>query len=418
MKGRTIVAQLAVFLAVFLLAGSSQAGGLYISSFGTPAMGTATAGANAIAEDASTAFHNPAGMTRLDDHQVLTGLAPGFGVTEFDADADTPSGGSDGGNQGGFVPITSSQYVHKLSERWRLGLSLLSISGASLDPDNDWAGRNQTTKVTLFSLTLMPSVAVRLTDWLSVGGGVGISYGKLDINVRASLPDGLPGEREPMIKLKDMDDWEVAPYVGVLFEPTPELRLGVLYQGETDFDLTGKVEIPIAAVDDVAVDLDFPLAQAVRASVFWEASGRFDLLASGGWEDWSTAKSLPVAVGRGSASVPLKFRDTWYVAGGVHYHLNDAWTLQTGLRYDSSALKDRDRTAALPVDRVWTLGVGGLYDWSENLRIGLSFVWSDLGKAPINTEGVVKGKYSPNDLFLFGVSLDWKKLPWSGRATL
>jgi long-chain fatty acid transport protein len=355
-------------------------------------------------------------MTRLDDHQVLTGLAPGFGVTEFDADADTPSGGSDGGDQGGFLPITSSQYVHKLSERWRLGLALLSISGASLDPDNDWAGRNETTKVTLFSLSLIPTVAVRLTDWLSVGGGVGITYGKLDINVRT--PPLPPDGSERFIKLKDLDDWDVAPYVGVLFEPTPELRLGVLYQGETDFDLTGKVDIPVAAVPDVAIDLDFPLAQAVRASVFWGVSDRFDLLASAGWEDWSTAETLPVAVGEsGSASLALHFRDTWYVAGGVHYHLNDAWTLQTGLRYDSSALKDRYRTAALPIDRMWTLGVGGLYDWNENLRIGLSFVWADLGDAPLNTRNV-KGKYNPNDLFLFGVSLQWKKLPWSGRATL
>jgi len=343
MRGRIIVTQLAASLAVFplLLAGSSQAGGLYLSSFGTSSMGDATAGANAIADDASTAFHNPAGMTRLDDHQVAAGLAPGFGTTKFDADAQTPSGGGDGGDQGGFVPISSSQYVHKLSERWRLGLSLFSISGAALDPNNGWAGRFETTKVSLLTLSLMPSVAVRLTDWLSVGGGVAITYGKLEMKFRA------PVLGEPTIELNDLVDWQVAPMVGVLLEPTPKLRLGVLYQGETDFKLKGDVDLPLGR--DASIDLDFPLAQAVRTSIFWEASERFDLLGSGGWEDWSTAGELPVSVGPIAASVPLSFRDTWYVAAGVHYHLNDAWTLQTGLRYDSSALKDSDRTTALPV---------------------------------------------------------------------
>lgn len=43
----------------------SLAGGLYINEFGTPSMGTAGAGTNAVAIDASTAFHNPAGMTRI-----------------------------------------------------------------------------------------------------------------------------------------------------------------------------------------------------------------------------------------------------------------------------------------------------------------------------------------------------------------
>jgi long-chain fatty acid transport protein len=409
MRGRTIVAQITVSLAVFLLAGSAQAGGLYLSTFGTPSQGTASAGANAIADDAATAFNNPAGMTRLDDHEALVGLAPGFTTTKFEADAQTPAGGGDGGEQGGFIPITSSQYVHKLSERWRLGMALFSFSGASLNPDNDWAGRFETTKVTLFSLTMVPTVAVRLTDWLSVGGGVGITYGRLDMDVR------VPILREPKVKLKDLDDWQVAPVVGVLLEPTEDLRLGVVYMGETDFNFKGKIEIPLGV--EPALDLGLPLAQAVRTSLFWKASDRFDLLASGGWEDWSTAKNLPVSVTRGSNSVPLNFRDTWYVAAGVHYHLKDDWTLQTGLRYDKSALKDSDRTAALPIDRVWTFGVGGLYDWSESLRIGLNFVWADLGTAPLDN-ATVKGKYTRNELFLFGLSFAWKKLPWSGKATL
>jgi len=153
------------------------------------------------------------------------------------------------------------------------------------------------------------------------------------------------------------------------------------------------------------------------AMVPMETTPRIALLASAGWEDWSEAKNLPISFERGSSAVPTGFRDTWYLAGGIHYSLTDDWTLQTGLRYDSSALKDSDRTAALPVDRIYTLGVGGLYDWSESLRLGLSFSWSDLGSAPLN-KPVVKGKYRKNDLFVFGVSLYWKKLPWSGKAAL
>jgi long-chain fatty acid transport protein len=69
---------------------------------------------------------------------------------------------------------------------------------------------------------------------------------------------------------------------------------------------------------------------------------------SSGWEDWSVAKSLPVSAARGSTAVPLKFRDTWYIGLGGYYQLKDKWRLQTGFRYDSSALKDRNRTTAPP----------------------------------------------------------------------
>jgi hypothetical protein len=50
------------------------------------------------------------------------------------------------------------------------------------------------------------------------------------------------------------------------------------------------------------------------------------------------------------------------------------------------------------------------------LKIGLGFSWSDLGNAPVNNP-TVSGKYSSNDVFLFNVSFNWKKLPWSGRGT-
>jgi long-chain fatty acid transport protein len=395
-----------------LLAGPVHAGGLYLSSFGDTSMATASAGANAVAADASTAHLNPAGMTRLDDHQILGGLAPGFSNVKFKADQQTPNGGSDGGNQGDFLPISSTSYVHKLSDRWRLGMSLLSFAGAALDPSDDWAGRFEVTEIELFSLTLLPAVAVRVTDWLSVGAGAAVTYGRFDMKVRADF-DPL---EDPTIRLKNLDDWAAAPIASVLIEPTPELRFGVVYQGETEFNLEGNTKLPQGLPFTPAIELELPLARAVRTSLYWDATDEIALVMSSGWEDWSTAKSLPVSAANMGAAIPLKFRDTWYLALGGYYHLNDQGTLQSGFRYDSSALKKTNRTTALPVDRTWTFGVGGLYDFSEKLKLGFGFQWLNLGSAAVNNPRV-KGKYTSNDIFLFNVSLNWKKLPWSGRGT-
>ncbi|MBW2692498.1 MAG: outer membrane protein transport protein [Deltaproteobacteria bacterium] len=411
MKRSALSVHVGVAFVVLLLAGSSHAGGLYLSTFGSPSMGTASAGANAIANDASTAVGNPAGMTRLDDHKFLTGLAPGFATVKFKADANTPSGGTDGGDQGGFIPISSTSYVHKLSDRWRLGMSLQSFSGASLDPNDDWAGRFEVTEITLFTVSFLPTVAVRVTDWLSVGAGAAITYGRLDMRLHAPPP--VPANTT--IRLKNLDDWAAAPVASVLIEPTPELRFGVVYQGETEFNLDGKIKIPVGAPSP-ALELELPLARAVRASVYWDATDEIALVMNSGWEDWSTAKSLPASTTTKGFAIPLKFRDTWYLGVGGYYKLNDAWTLQSGFRYDSSALKDKNRTTGLPVDRAFTFAVGGLYDYSEKLRIGVGFSWTNLGSAPINRP-TVKGKYSRNEVFLFNLSFNWKKLPWSGRGT-
>ena len=171
-------------LCVALAAGSAQAGGLYIQEFGTPTQATATAGAQAKANDASTAFHNPAGMTRLDDHQLMVTGGVLVGDIQFDPDADTPFPGSDGGQQGGPGPIVGGNYVHSLFEReaeWfdrvRFGFTLGSVSAAVLDPDDDWAGRFEVTNLFLLTLSALPSVAVRVHDTFSVGVGGTLTSG-------------------------------------------------------------------------------------------------------------------------------------------------------------------------------------------------------------------------------------------------
>jgi hypothetical protein len=69
----------------FLAASGAQAGGLYLNEFATPSMGVAGAGAEAVANDASTNFalHNPAGMTRLEGHEIQLGAGLLQGDTKF-----------------------------------------------------------------------------------------------------------------------------------------------------------------------------------------------------------------------------------------------------------------------------------------------------------------------------------------------
>ena len=76
-----------------VVAEPSWAGGLYLSEFGTPSMGVASAGSQAVASDASTAFHNPAGMTRLDGKQLMLTGGALYSTVKFDRDTDTPIDG-------------------------------------------------------------------------------------------------------------------------------------------------------------------------------------------------------------------------------------------------------------------------------------------------------------------------------------
>ena len=83
-----------------LAAGPVAAGGLLTYEFGTAEVGLASAGYGARAQDASTVFTNPAGMTRLDGTQLLLGGQLVYGRTEFSIGSGTSPGlgTNDGGN--------------------------------------------------------------------------------------------------------------------------------------------------------------------------------------------------------------------------------------------------------------------------------------------------------------------------------
>ena len=73
---KRITSILFMIVSLFSYYGLAQGAGLILYEINSPLTGTASAGWAALAEDASTAFTNPAGMTRLDRSQLLVGAQP------------------------------------------------------------------------------------------------------------------------------------------------------------------------------------------------------------------------------------------------------------------------------------------------------------------------------------------------------
>lgn len=400
---------------VFALPPLARAGGLYMNELSTTAQANAGAGRVAWAPDASATLHNPALMTKLADHGFAAGFSLVVGNVHFDADAapDPSTGTGNGGNQASPAPLASMSYVHALSDRVRLGFSFYSISGSALDPSNDWAGRYQMTELSLLTISLSPVVAVRVTDWLSVGAGPVISYGVLDWKLKVPRP--LQPGVEAGIHLDQLDDWQAAARVGITLEPHEDFSLGVYYNSETRFELTG--DIQLGGLGPANLDTDMPLAQFVEIGVHWQVDERLALLASFDWEDWSAADELDITIGSNRIAAGTGFEDTYKVGLGANYRIADDWLLQSGLMFDTSAFKNKDRTTAIPIDRQIRFSIGAQHEVGESLTLGGSFTYVNLGQAEVRAN-FVRGDYQDNDLFILGLTLAFDRLPWSGMGTL
>jgi long-chain fatty acid transport protein len=398
----------ASLMGLIVLAGGSfpaVAGGLYLNEFATPSMGVAGAGAEAVADDASTSFsfHNPAGMTRLDGNQVSLGAGVLVGETKFDTASGTPFAGGNGGDQAGWAPLLGSHGVFSVSDDLKLGMSVFSISGAALDPDNGWSGRYQLQKIELLTLTANPSVAYRVNDWLSLAGGLTVMYATIDYKLAA--PPGGSGQVEI-----DGDDWAFGYNFGALLELSPRTRVGVTYVSKVEPKFSGDLEIDLGGGPGFSAssDLEFTFPQLVRVGAYHELNDKWALLGTVGWEDWSNFDELLVSTSAGGASIPTKWKDTYHLSGGVHYRPTEDWLLQAGIAYDTSPVSDGNRTADLPVDRQIRYAIGAQYQWSERMTLGGAFEYIDLGNGRIDNPAVLEGDYEDNHIFMIALNLGYK----------
>ena len=412
---------MSLVVAVLFAAGSSQAGGLFIQEFGTPTQATASAGAQAKANDASTAFHNPAGMTRLQDHSLMVTGGLLLGDIKFDPDSDTPYTGGDGGQQGGPGPVLGLHYSHAIFDRdaeWldrvRLGFSLVSLSAAVLDPDSDWAGRYEVQKLGLLTLSAIPSVALRIHDTFSVGAGANLMYGRMNYDVAVPLPPFPPiGSRDGQVEFNGLDDFVAGASVSVLWEPTETTRIGAMWAQEIDMRLSGDIDFEGGITSASAnITTQIPFAQSVRASLVHKLTPKFWLGASFRWEDWSSFEKQWVTVNGFKTQIDRGWTDTFGGALGGRWQFHDRWALLAGVGYDSSPVDASDRTADMPVDRQVRVGIGGQWLWREDRTVGFNFGYANLGPAQIDSR-TLKGDYDRNQLFTISFYINWNSLPWS-----
>ena len=401
----------------------AQAGGLYLYELGTPDVGAAAAGWAARAQDASTVFTNPAGMTRLEKSELLVGNQPLYLHSEFSPDSNTTTSGPDG-DASTWLPAGGLYYVHNLMPKLKIGLSTVGYFGLGLEYENDWVGRYYIQEIKLQALGIQPAVAYQVTDWLSLGAGVVALYGVLEQKAAVNNPG--PNQDDGRLKIED-DDWAYQVNLGVLVEPRKGTRFGLTYLSEGDLEFKDEPDfsnlgpgleaiLRAQGLLDAEIEVEFTMPQAVMLSGYHELNDRWVIMGNLGWQDWSEFGKVGVTLTSQDASkltVDRNYKDTWHVAVGGQYRVADPWLLTAGVAYDSSMVDDDDRTPDLPLGEQWRFGLGASYDWSEKLALGLgyTFLWGgdldmDVNRGPL--AGKVSGTYENVSMNFINFYLNWK----------
>nr|WP_170832270.1 MULTISPECIES: outer membrane protein transport protein [Pseudomonas] len=400
----TRVIKTSLALAVAGASTYSLAGGFAINEQSVSGMGTAFAGRSSSAEDASTVFGNPAGMSRLKREQV----SGGFALLDAKTDIDHGRGSFSGSNDGDMVPfigVPMGYYVKPIDDKWTFGLGMYVPFGLVTDYEKGFQGRYYGTRSEVRVVTLQPTVSYKINDQLSVGFGPTIN--RIDGELTSALPNPVPGAADGKVKVKG-DDTALGFNAGVLFEVDPSTRLGLTYHSKVKYKLRGDTTVSTSGVlagsagkYDASLDLETP--ESVDFSITHDLNADWTLYAGTTWTRWSRLEEIkvendgvrgPLAGALGTITEEQHWRDTWSYAVGAAYKLNREWTLRAGLAYDQSPTRNEYRSPRIPTDDRKILSLGAAWSPSDDWTVDLAYSYLKEDEATVNQSSSSKGNYS------------------------
>jgi long-chain fatty acid transport protein len=414
-KTRSACAVASAFL-LAAAANDSHASAFALYEQGISGLGNSYAGAAAVAEDATTAWWNPAGMSWLSPGtHVAAAVAYIDPTTKFSdrgsvAAAGRPLGDTSA-DAGSPAWLPSVFLATDIAPRLKFGFAINAPFGLKTEYQPTWLGRFQGISSQVKTLNFNPSLAYRVSDNLSAAFGVSYMHAQIDLLSAVNLGVAEAQNRTSV----NGDAWGFN--AGIQAKLAPRTTLGVHYRSSVDFSLHGDTSFtpPVPAVLNGNVKLDVKTPDSLAFSAAHGMSERLQLLADVTWWHWSRINQLPLVhtdgplAGTTLDTLVLNFKDTWRLSAGANYKLAGPWTLKVGAAYDQSPVRSADmRTVRLPDnDRYW-LSAGVKYAVSRSGVIDVGFAYVKVKDADINNNqaalgrGIVNGTYEGN-VHVFGV---------------
>lgn len=384
----------------------------------TPDMGVGGAGRQAAGMDASTAGGNPAAMTRLDRSQLQAGFMGIYPDIKFDVESST-FGGNDGGNAGYFSPVPTLYYVHSVSPDLKLGLGVGSYFGLGLSYSNEWAGKYYVQSASFTTAAVNPTIGYKIAPWLSIGGGVNVVQGKLSERVAVNT---LLEPNDGRLKY-DASDVGYGYNLGVLFELSPQTRVGVTYLSQVNLEFKDDLRfknldgtllgaaLNASGLLDSQLKINANIPAQLSIGAYQALTDKLALVGTVNWQNWSKFGELEIAVAdSNTVTADLNYRDTYHVGIGAYFRVADPWLLMVGFGYDTSPTSSSsDRSPILPLGAQFRYAAGVQYDWNRDFSVGVAYTLLDSGSAKVNRsggplKGDLEGEYDTNFIHAFNVN--------------
>ncbi|MFA9290058.1 MAG: OmpP1/FadL family transporter [Solirubrobacteraceae bacterium] len=385
-------------------------GSLFAQGYQVPLQGVKEAslgGVSAFADDASIGYFNPAGLAFVEGKGSIS--AGAFGVlpqTKF-----TSAAGVVSKNKEGIEDVVTPFYLaasYKPTDKIAVGLNIATPFGSVLNYNSAGSQFNNTySNLQVFSV--QPSLAVKLNNWISVGGAAVYYTGNL--TQRAQFAPSSPGFIQLKSDFTAINDWGWN--VGVFLKPAEGLNISAAYRSYVDAQINGSdftSNTPLAIITSVNTNL--PLPAQYSFSVAYQMLPKLLFAGEINLVEWSKLDKITISNAANNTALPLPLTKNWsdtvIYRVGLEYSATDKIALRAG--YNQSPAVMQSAAIATSSDLQYLTDrhtvTGGLgYKASEKLNVNLYGAYLIPGERTITSNPAIGNGTASISLFAAGLGI-------------
>lgn len=318
---------------------------------------------------AESQHFNPAGMGFLDKSvDISAGISGIHANSNFE---DANSDYSRKSNNGFSTPF----YIYagySIYDNFKAGISLTTPYGSSMTWSKTWKGAELIQDISLKAYVLQPTVAYKITDNLSIGAGLMVAKGSVELS-KALLPVGFlthigMGEEYADVvpasaTLNGTTDFSYGYNIGIQYDVCKKLTVGFSYrskvtmkvkEGEIKLDVaTDAIKSKVPPLSDGTFHAKLPLPYNWNIGIAYKPTEKWLISAEYQRIGWSAYDSLNVyfnqkLLQKYDILTRKGYSDTYILRLGAQYTATERCDVRAGFYYDTAPIDKNNYNPETP----------------------------------------------------------------------
>jgi len=336
---------------------------------------------------ADTAYYNPANMAFMDESKSYVE----GGITLAHLPSNVYSYGPlSGESEVEDLPIPFLHYVGKPIGDFRWGVSVVAPGGLTKRWETPSIFQKASAEeFTLKIIELNPSMSYKITDNLSIGGGLRLIYSEGIVKSDSTEANFFAQQLVPYAITRDMegDTVEFGYNLALTYKPTNDINLAVTYRSNINVKEEGKATLSIDGdAQEYDADVTVPLPATLNLAISKTWNEKFTLEFNYERTFWSEYEALDfnydrvlhdnVLIAKYDLPIAKNWKDTDRFGLGATIEMDNKITAMMAFAIDESPAPVETLGFELPDSDAKVFSMGFRYQQTENLSWGAAFLYT------------------------------------------